>query len=157
MNKNKHLVLDERYVIEHSLNKNMSFKAIGKLILKDCTTVSKEVKSHIVFEKKGLLINLLTTALIESTVIITVIYATPANVIKAETNVVSVVIVQPLVQTILKRNVPNYPRLHMYVTGVICHTTAPSKNDSIELLRLKKSMNWCGANLVPALISAKMN
>ena len=40
MNKNKHLVLDERYVIEHSLNKNMSFKAIGKQILKDCTTVS---------------------------------------------------------------------------------------------------------------------
>ena len=53
MNKNKHLVFDERYVIEHSLNKNMSFKAIGKQILKDCTTVSKEVKSHIVFEKKG--------------------------------------------------------------------------------------------------------
>ena len=53
MNKNKHLVLDERYVIEHSLNKNMSFKAIGKQILKDCTTVSKEVKAHIIFEKKG--------------------------------------------------------------------------------------------------------
>ena len=53
MNKNKHLILDERYVIEHSLNENMSFKAIGKQVLKDCTTVSKEVKSHIVFEKKG--------------------------------------------------------------------------------------------------------
>ena len=53
MNMNKHLILDERYVIEHSLNENMSFKAIGKQILKDCTTVSKEVKSHIVFEKKG--------------------------------------------------------------------------------------------------------
>ena len=25
MNKNKHLILDERYVIEHSLNENMSF------------------------------------------------------------------------------------------------------------------------------------
>ena len=53
MNKNKHLVFDERYVIEHSLNKNMSFKAISKQILKDCTTVSKEVKAHIIFEKKG--------------------------------------------------------------------------------------------------------
>ncbi|MCI5903263.1 MAG: helix-turn-helix domain-containing protein, partial [Blautia sp.] len=31
----------------------MSFKAIGKQILKDCTTVSKEVKAHIIFEKKG--------------------------------------------------------------------------------------------------------
>lgn len=53
MNMNKRLILDKRYVIEHSLNENMSFKTIGKQILKDCTTVSKEVKSHIVFEKKG--------------------------------------------------------------------------------------------------------
>ena len=53
MNKNKHLVLDERYLIEHFLNENMNFKAISKLILKNCTTVSKEVKFHIVFEKKG--------------------------------------------------------------------------------------------------------
>ncbi|MBU5470953.1 helix-turn-helix domain-containing protein [Falcatimonas sp. MSJ-15] len=40
-NKNKHLILDERYVIEHFLNENMSFKAIGKRIFRSCTTVSK--------------------------------------------------------------------------------------------------------------------
>lgn len=39
MNKNKHLVFDERYVIEHSLNKNMSFKAIGKQILRNCREI----------------------------------------------------------------------------------------------------------------------
>ena len=48
MNKNKHLILDERYVIEHSLKENMSFKAIAKRILKDCTIVTRFVKT--VFE-----------------------------------------------------------------------------------------------------------
>ena len=53
MSKNKHLTLDDRYSIEHGLNKRLSFKAIGAEIDKDCTTVSKEIRSHIVFEKKG--------------------------------------------------------------------------------------------------------
>lgn len=120
MNKNKHLILDERYVIEHSLNENMSFKAIGKQILKDCTTVSKEVKSHIVFERKELLINLLTTALTEDTVPITVMLAFLANATKAATNAASVVIAQPLVLIIPRRSVLNYLRLRMYVMDVIC-------------------------------------
>ena len=53
MNKNKHLTLDARYKIEHCLNERMSFKAIGLALGKDCTTVSKEIKGHIIFEKKG--------------------------------------------------------------------------------------------------------
>lgn len=53
MNKNKHLNLDDRYTIYHSLEKRLSFKAIASLIGKDCTTVSKEIKEHIIFEKKG--------------------------------------------------------------------------------------------------------
>lgn len=53
MSKNKHLSLEERYKIEHSLNDKLSFKAISKLINKDCTTISKEIRSHLIFEKKG--------------------------------------------------------------------------------------------------------
>ena len=53
MNKNKHLNLDKRCQIEKALNNGNSFKAIGKLIDKDCTTIAKEVKAHILFEKKG--------------------------------------------------------------------------------------------------------
>lgn len=53
MNKNKHLTLDDRYDIMHSLDQGLSFKAIGRKIGKDCTTVSKEIKNHIIFEKKG--------------------------------------------------------------------------------------------------------
>ncbi len=53
MNKNKHMVLDDRYEIYHGLNKQMSFKAIAHIIGKDCTTVSKEIKNHLMYEKKG--------------------------------------------------------------------------------------------------------
>lgn len=53
MNKNKHLVLDQRYAIQHGLNDQLSFKAIGSSIGKDCTTISKEVRSHLIIEQKG--------------------------------------------------------------------------------------------------------
>lgn len=53
MNKNKHMDLSIRQTIEHSLNDRLSFKAIGNKVGKDCTTISKEVRLHLVFEKKG--------------------------------------------------------------------------------------------------------
>ena len=52
-NKNKHLIGDDRYDIQHGLDASLSFKAIGAAIGKDCTTVSKEVRAHIIFVKKG--------------------------------------------------------------------------------------------------------
>lgn len=53
MMKNKHLTLDDRYEVPYSLEKRMSFKTSGSLLGKDCTTISKEVRGHIIFEKKG--------------------------------------------------------------------------------------------------------
>ncbi len=53
MNKNKHLTLELRYQIQHSLNRGLSFKAIATEIGKDCTTISKEVRNHRLFERKG--------------------------------------------------------------------------------------------------------
>ena len=44
--KNKHLTLDDRIEIHNLLDRGMSFKAIAKIIGKDQTTVSKEVKKH---------------------------------------------------------------------------------------------------------------
>ena len=46
LKKNKHLTLEDRKQIEDCLSKGMSFKAIAKLIEKDPTTVSYEVKHH---------------------------------------------------------------------------------------------------------------
>lgn len=44
--KNKHMTLDDRIEIQECLSKGMTFKAIGRRIGKDPTTVSKEVKLH---------------------------------------------------------------------------------------------------------------
>ncbi|HIU76122.1 MAG TPA: IS30 family transposase [Candidatus Pelethocola excrementipullorum] len=49
----KHLSLSERKRIEKLLNERNSFKAIGRLLQRDCTTISKEVKNHVYFKKSG--------------------------------------------------------------------------------------------------------
>lgn len=49
----KHLSLSERKRIEKLLNAQNSFKLIGRLLQRDCTTISKEVKNHIQFKKSG--------------------------------------------------------------------------------------------------------
>ena len=43
----KHLTLDDRIEIQECLSKGMTFKAIGRRIGKDQTTISKEVKAHL--------------------------------------------------------------------------------------------------------------
>lgn len=55
MEKNKHLDLQARLKIEGMLDHRKSFKAIGAAVEKDCTTISKEVKNHVVYEKTGAL------------------------------------------------------------------------------------------------------
>lgn len=49
----KHLVLDGRIIIERGLNDGLSFKQIARQLDKDCTTISKEIRNHRTFEKKG--------------------------------------------------------------------------------------------------------
>lgn len=53
MRKNKHLSSDERFTIMKMLNDSASFKEIGRVLGRDCTTISKEVRNHIVFKKSG--------------------------------------------------------------------------------------------------------
>lgn len=53
MNKNKHLTLEDRTIIQTELGKGTSFKEIGMILGKDCTTISKEVRKHICKEKTG--------------------------------------------------------------------------------------------------------
>jgi len=45
-NKQKHLTLSERILIEIGLNENKTFKEIASMLGKDPTTVSKEIKRH---------------------------------------------------------------------------------------------------------------
>ena len=51
--KNKHMTLDDRVEIQECLSKGMTFKAIGKLIRKDQTTISKEVKKHLIVRESS--------------------------------------------------------------------------------------------------------
>ena len=55
MNRNKHLTLEDRQIIAASLNENNSFKTIGMVLHKDCTTIAKEVKRNYTVVKSGCL------------------------------------------------------------------------------------------------------
>lgn len=50
---NKHFSLSERIKIEQYLNDSYSFKAIARKLNRDCTTISKEIKKHILTKKTG--------------------------------------------------------------------------------------------------------
>lgn len=63
---NKHLSLSERIIIEKYLSNHYSFKAIGRELNRDCTTISKEVKSHIIFKKVGCLGNSFNNCMLRS-------------------------------------------------------------------------------------------
>ena len=52
-NKHKHLSQDDRHQIRQCLDKGDSFKEIARVLGRDCTTVSKEVKARRIFEQKG--------------------------------------------------------------------------------------------------------
>lgn len=49
----KHLTLNERFSIASMLEDECSFKHIGLILDKDPTTISKEIRGHIVFMKTG--------------------------------------------------------------------------------------------------------
>ena len=51
--KNKHLSFNDRLEIEKGLTENLSFKKICIIIEKDCTTISKEIKNHVIFKNIG--------------------------------------------------------------------------------------------------------
>lgn len=49
----KHLSLEERFFIANQLDRSASFKSIALELNRDCTTVSKEIRSHKIFKKTG--------------------------------------------------------------------------------------------------------
>lgn len=46
--KNKHLSFDDRLEIENGLKNRKTFKEIGNIVGKDCTTISKEIRNHLI-------------------------------------------------------------------------------------------------------------
>lgn len=51
--KNKHLSYDDRLEIEKGLKENLSFKAIGLKIDKNCTSIAREIKNHLICKDTG--------------------------------------------------------------------------------------------------------
>lgn len=49
----KHLSLEDRNLIAQRLNEGCSFKAIAKELGKNCTSISREVRNHLVFKQVG--------------------------------------------------------------------------------------------------------
>ena len=53
MNKNKHLILDDRNKIQLMLDNKESFAAIAAALGKDPTTISKEIRNHLQYRRVG--------------------------------------------------------------------------------------------------------
>lgn len=53
MANNKHLTLDERTTIESMLKHKTSFKEIGRFLDKDPSTISKEIRAHLLAKRSG--------------------------------------------------------------------------------------------------------
>ena len=51
--KNKHLSLENRFEIENLLREGKSFKEIAKVVNKNCTTISREIRSHYTVKNSG--------------------------------------------------------------------------------------------------------
>lgn len=49
----KHLTLDDRCTIQMMLDKKASFAEIGRILQKDPSTISKEVRTHLIFRRVG--------------------------------------------------------------------------------------------------------
>lgn len=53
MANNKHLSFEDRLTIESMLKNKHSFKDIGLTLDKDPTTISKEIRNHLVYRRTG--------------------------------------------------------------------------------------------------------
>ena len=53
MSKNRHLTLEGRITIEQKLKEQETFKEIARDLGKDPTTIAKEVRNHIRFQRTG--------------------------------------------------------------------------------------------------------
>lgn len=53
MPNHKHLSFDDRLTIEQNLSLSKSFKFIARILDKDCTTISKEIRNHYIVKHTG--------------------------------------------------------------------------------------------------------
>jgi len=92
--------MDERFKISNLLNQNFSFKAIGNELGKDCTTISKEVRNHIVLKNQAAWGNLLTPAYIAG-IVVDDLFAIP---VLRDASIISAIFADSAINTVLTLN-----------------------------------------------------
>ena len=138
MNKQKHLNLEARILIETMLNEHHSFKSIARELGKDCTTISKEIKAHICFEKTGALGRSFNDCRVAFRAGLAAGVLPPAS----------------LTKNIFALSSPNLPMSVMAVSSVL---GVLSKNVFTRHLMLRRNMNRSEVNPVLGLPFLKRN
>lgn len=158
MNKQKHLNLEARILIETLLNEHHSFKSIARELGKDCTTISKEVKAHICFEKTGALgrsFNDCRAAFLHQCSLQKLcLRCSYSKIISFAGHVASVLLPASLMKNIFARN---FPSLLMSAMAVSSALGALWKNVFTRHLMHRKNTNRSEVNPVPALLFPKPN
>lgn len=146
MNKQKHLTLESRIIIETKLNEWESFKAIGRLLNKDCTTISQEIKNHISFEKSGAYGKSFNDCLLAFQHKYSV-QKYIGNVSPSKTAIAGPV-ANVLLPVSLTKNMfaQNFPNRLISVMAVLNEANAHWRYICTKPLMLKRSMNWSEAN-----------
>ena len=156
MNKQKHLNLESRITIETKLNEGESFKAIGRLLYKDCTTISKEVKNHISFEKSGSYgkaFNDCRLAFQHECFAQRVCQGCTSRKNGFAGLAANALLPVFSTKSMFARNFPNRLMSVMAAHNVI---NVPWRSVCTKLFMLKKSMNWLKGNPDPVLPSRKV-
>ena len=140
MNKQKHLNLEARILIETMLNEHHSFKSIARELGKDCTTISKEIKAHICFEISVPCRSFASTA--------------PTRITNRAGLAADVLPPASLTKNIFALSSPNLPMSVMAVSSVL---GVLSKNVFTRHLMLRRNMNRSEGNPVLGLPFLKQN
>ncbi|MFR7928576.1 MAG: helix-turn-helix domain-containing protein [Mediterraneibacter faecis] len=157
MNKQKHLNLEARILIETMLNEHHSFKSIARELGKDCTTISKEIKAHICFEKTGALgrsFNDCRVAFLHQCSCRSFASTAPTRITNRAGLAAGVLPPASLTKNIFALSSPNLPMSVMAVSSVL---GVLSKNVFTRHLMLRRNMNRSEVNPVLGLPFLKRN
>ena len=157
MNKQKHLNLEARILIETMLNEHHSFKSIARELGKDCTTISKEIKAHICFEKTGALGRSFNDCVLLSCISVpcrSFASTAPTRITNRAGLAAGVLPPASLTKNIFALSSPNLPMSVMAVSSVL---GVLSKNVFTRHLMLRRNMNRSEVNPVLGLPFLKRN
>ena len=157
MMKQKHLNLEARILIETLLNERSSFKSIAKQLGKDCTTISKEIKSYVFLINPVPTVKHLMTA--NPLSFTSAPFRKSANVAPVILTALAGHAENVLLPVFLIKNisVQNFLNRLMSVTAVMSAVNALLKNVFTKYLLHRKNTNWSEANPVLVLLFLILN